>query len=92
VLLIAIFLIFIGLLLLAFCYAWRWERRATRTDAMSPAIDAAPAADTNRTDDGIVESPNWIDPRLAMLQQRRFERINDPSRCIDDSSNEVQSR
>ena len=92
VLLIAIFLIFIGLFLLAFCYAWRWERRATHTDAMSTAIDAVPADDTNSTDDVIVDSPNWIDPRLAMLQQTRFERINDPSRRIDDSSNEVQPR
>ena len=92
VLLIAIFLIFIGLLLLAFCYAWRWERRATHTAAMSTSIDAVPADDTDRTDAVIVDSPTWFDPRLAMLQQRRFERINDPSRRIDDCSNEVQPR
>jgi len=92
VLLIAIFLIFIGLLFLAFCYAWRWERRATPTDATSAAIDAVPADDTDGTDDVILDSPNWFDPRLAMLQQRRLERINDPSRRIDDSSNEAQPR
>ena len=92
VLLIVIFLIFTGLLLLAFCYAWRWERRARHTDALSTAIDAVPADDTGRTDDVIVDSPNWFDPRLAMLQQRRFEGINDPCRRIDDSSNEVQPR
>jgi hypothetical protein len=56
VLLIAIFLIFIGLLLLAFCYAWRWERRATPTDATSAAIDAVPADDTDGTDDVILDS------------------------------------